>query len=154
MLCLTNYARRRAGLAPLRESPLLDRAGQAKLRADLACSELSHTPCGRPFRTVFASYLAGAEAYVVGENIAWATGELATPRQMMAGWLHSPHHRENILTARFRELGVGYLPGATFLGRAGVTLWAQEFGVRSPTQRPSDGARTALARARGSQPGR
>ena len=83
MLCLTNYARTRSGLEPLRTNPLLAEAGQAKLTADLACGEFSHTPCGTPFRSVFAAYLRGASSYPIGENIAWGSGDSGTPRQTM-----------------------------------------------------------------------
>jgi len=60
------------------------------------------------------------------------TGSFGTPRQTMSGWLHSTGHRENILTAAYAELGIGYLPGQTFQGYNGATLWSQEFGLRSP----------------------
>lgn len=83
MLCLTNYARTRSGLEPLRANPLLAQAGQAKLIADLACGEFSHTPCGEPFRSDFIAYLRHASSYQIGENIAWRSGEYGTPRQTM-----------------------------------------------------------------------
>ncbi|MGZ6690023.1 MAG: CAP domain-containing protein [Solirubrobacteraceae bacterium] len=130
MLCLTNYARTRSGLQPLRANPLLAQAGRAKLTADLGCGEFSHTPCGRPFRSVFAAYLRGASSYQIGENIAWGSGDYGTPRQTMNSWLHSAAHRKNILTPDFRELGIGYQPHETFQGYSDATLWSQEFGTR------------------------
>jgi hypothetical protein len=57
----------------------------------------------------------------------------------MNGWVHSAGHRENILTAAYAELGIGYLPGQTFQGYDGATLWSQEFGLRTPS---SDAAST------------
>src|SRR3954447_10402963 len=132
MQCLTNYARPRQSLPPLQLSSTLNAAGQAKLKSDLSCGEFSHTPCGQPFDVVFATYLQGATSYQIGENIAWGTGSFGTPRQTMTGWLHSTGHRENILTAAYAELGVGYLPGQSFQGWTGATLWSQEFGLRSP----------------------
>jgi uncharacterized protein YkwD len=132
MLCLTNYARAQSGLAPLTENATLDAAGAAKLAADLRCGEFSHTPCGDPFQGVFADYLSGASSYSIGENIAWGTGDFGTPRSTMNAWLHSDGHRANILTAAYREIGIGYLPGQTFQGYPGATLWSQEFGVRTP----------------------
>jgi uncharacterized protein YkwD len=131
MLCLTNYARSHAGLKRLVANTLLEQAGEAKLDADLACGEFSHTPCTRPFMAVFASYLTGATAYAIGENIAWGTGPFGTPRQTMNGWLHSSEHRRNILSPAFHEVGIGYLAGRTFQGVTGATLWSQEFGSRS-----------------------
>ena len=132
MVCLTNYARAQEGLAPLRANPTLNAAGQAKLAGDINCAEFSHTPCGQPFDNVFAAYVQGATSYQIGENIAWGTGNFGTPRGAMNGWLHSQGHRENILTAAYAEIGIGYLPSQTFQGYSGATLWSQEFGVRSP----------------------
>jgi uncharacterized protein YkwD len=131
MLCLTNYARSRSGLQPLRANPLLAQAGQAKLAADLACDQFSHTPCGKPFQSVFAAYLRGASSYQIGENIALASGDYSTPRQTMNLWLHSTDHRKNILTPGYRELGIGYQPNQTFQGHSGITLWSQEFATRN-----------------------
>ena len=132
MQCLTNYARAQQGLAPLRLNAILNAAGQAKLGSDITCAEFSHTPCGQPFDSVFATYLQGATSYEIGENIAWGTGNFGTPRQTMNGWLHSTGHRENILTAAYAELGIGYLPAQAFQGYTGATLWSQEFGLCSP----------------------
>jgi len=157
MLCLTNYARRRSGLAPLSANPLLDRAGRRKLAADLACGQFSHSPCGRPFQVVFVAYLHGASRYRIGENIAWATGRLGSPRETMNAWLHSPGHRANILNPGYRDFGIGYLPSRTFQGRTGATLWAQEFGARGSTSaaapvpaKASHRATVASARTRSS----
>lgn len=132
MTCLTNYARTQSGLVPLQSNSALNNAGQAKLAADLSCAEFSHTPCGSAFTTVFETYVHGATSYGVGENLAWGTGSFGTPRHTMNGWLHSTGHRENILRADYRELGIGYLAGQTFQGSSGATLWSQEFGVRTP----------------------
>lgn len=131
MLCLTNYARKQLGLQPLSENDALDRIGQMKVRANLACRDFSHTPCGQPFGRAFAPYSAGATSYLIGENIAWGTGRYSTPREIMRLWLESDEHRANILCARFNEIGIGYLPHANFLGYQGVTLWSQEFGFRT-----------------------
>jgi uncharacterized protein YkwD len=132
MLCLTNYARRQRGLAPLKLSAVLHAAGQAKLAADVSCGQFSHAPCGRAFDAVFARYLSGAASYRIAENIEWGTGSYGSPRQAMNGWLHSSGHRANILDASYAELGIGYLPGQSFQGSTGATLWSQEFGTRSP----------------------
>jgi uncharacterized protein YkwD len=151
MTCLTNYARTQSGLVPLQPNSTLNDAGQAKLAADLSCAEFSHTPCGRPFTAVFEAYVQGAMGYAVGENIAWGTGSYGTPRQAMNGWLHSTGHRENILRADYRELGIGYLADQTFQGYAGATLWSQEFGVRTPAPATSSPP-PAIAQPAGAPP--
>jgi uncharacterized protein YkwD len=132
MTCLTNYARAHSGLKPLQLNTALSAAGNAKLGADVSCGVFSHEPCGKPFDSVFATYLQGATSFQIGENIAWGTGSYATPRQIMLAWLHSAGHRENILTAAFTEVGIGYLPNETFLGYPGAALWSQQFGTRAP----------------------
>jgi len=135
MACLTNYARAHAGLAPLQLTATLSDAGNAKLAADVACGVFSHEPCGRPFDSVFTAYLRGATSYRIGENIAWGTGSLGTPREIMDAWLHSSAHRENILTPAYTELGIGYLPDQQFQGWSGAQLWSQQFGTRSPVKK-------------------
>jgi uncharacterized protein YkwD len=130
MLCLTNWARTQSGLPALQLDTTLNDAGRAKLAADVSCGEFTHTPCGNAFSSVFSTYLSGARGYQIGENIAWGTGHYGTPRETMNGWLQSPGHRANILTAAFRDLGIGYLPNQTFQGYSGAALWSQEFGVR------------------------
>jgi uncharacterized protein YkwD len=130
MLCLTNWARTKSGLPALQLDTTLNAAGNAKLTANVSCGEFSHTPCGKPFSDVFGTYLSGARGYSIGENIAWGTGHYGSPRETMDGWLKSPGHRANILTAAFRDIGIGYLANQTFQGYGGATLWSQEFGTR------------------------
>jgi uncharacterized protein YkwD len=142
MVCLTNYARTQSGLQALRANATLDAAGDAKLGADIKCGEFSHTPCGHPFESVFADYLAGAHGYSIGENIAWGTGSYGAARATMNSWLQSPGHRANILDGTFTEVGIGYLPNETFQGYGGATLWSQEFGTRST---PAPAGKTAPA---------
>jgi uncharacterized protein YkwD len=132
MACLTNYARTHSRLRPLQLNRVLNAAGNAKLSADVSCGAFTHDPCGKPFDSVFAAYVRGARSYRLGENIAWGTGSLGTPREIMNAWLHSPEHRRNILTPGYTELGIGYLSDQTFLGYSGASLWSQQFGVRSP----------------------
>ena len=142
MLCLVNYARARSGLPPLRLVNTLNLAGQSKLQADLSCGEFTHSPCGHPFESVFAGYLAGASSYQIGENLAWGTGDYGTPRQTLNNWLNSPEHRANLLMPQFRDLGIGYLPDQSFQGLQGATLWSQEFGAARLVGTPTSGGRS------------
>jgi uncharacterized protein YkwD len=48
---------------------------------------------------------AGYQYSAAGENIAAGYG---TPAQVMAGWMNSTGHRNNILSTSYREIGVGY----------------------------------------------
>ena len=74
-------------------------------------------------------YTAGAAIWALGENLAWATGARSTPRQILAMWMASPGHRENLLDPQWNDLGVGVALG-TPVGASGAT-YSAEFGVRA-----------------------
>jgi uncharacterized protein YkwD len=134
MACLINWARERRGLPALRTEPMLESVAQ--LRAQSACAEFTHTPCGRGLISFFrdAGY-AGGRRWLVGENIAMTSGTGPTdPRAIMRAWLASKDHRANIFFARFAEQGLGVVRLASFAGEHDVTLWASEFGWRAGAQ--------------------
>ena len=60
---------------------------------------------------------------MVGENIA---SGVRTPRELVAGWLASPHHCANIMTAGFRQMGVAF---AVNPSSADVIDWTEDFGT-------------------------
>jgi uncharacterized protein YkwD len=132
MACLIAFARAHEGVPPLRVSAKLDRVAALKVDADLACDEFSHTPCGTDFMTWFEAvgYGLGSTRFAVGENLAWGRGEDASPEQIMRRWLESPEHRQNILSPRWREFGLGVRLQAAFLGGPDTAVWANEFGSR------------------------
>jgi len=71
------------------------------------------------------------DSYEVGENIAWGTLSLATPRAIVAAWMRSPPHRANILDPRYRETGIGvcaHPPTSLAHGQPGA-VYTQDFGV-------------------------
>jgi uncharacterized protein YkwD len=134
-LCLINRERRAAGERPLRPNARLRRAAQAHSRSMAFEDYFEHvgpggvTPLAR-LRAV--GYISSSRAsYEVGENIAWGTLYLATPRAIVAAWMASPAHRANILDARFRETGIGVTPrtpAALAHGQRGA-VYTQDFGV-------------------------
>jgi uncharacterized protein YkwD len=77
-------------------------------------------------------YLTGALSWEIGENLAWGTGRLATPTQIVRGWMRSPGHRRNILHRGFREMGLGVALGAPTSASAasGAATYANQFGRR------------------------
>lgn len=105
-----NAERAKAGLGALRVDPELTRA--AHIRAREIAQSFSHTrPDGSSWSTVSGS------AY--GENIAMGQ---RTADKVMAAWMSSQGHRENILRPSFGSIGVcAYISG-------GVTYWVQLFG--------------------------
>ena len=68
----------------------------------------------------------------VGENLLWSSPDV-DPAGALQLWMNSPEHRANILTARWREIGVSAVhfaaaPG-TYKGLE-VTIITTDFGVR------------------------
>ncbi len=134
-LCLVNRERAVRGERPLRANRRLARAAQAHARSMAVNDYFEHispsglTPLAR-MRAV--GYISSSRVgYEVGENIAWATLSLATPRAIVAAWMRSPGHRANILDRRYRETGVGvspHPPASLAHGQPGA-LYTQDFGV-------------------------
>jgi uncharacterized protein YkwD len=79
-----------------------------------------------------AGYISGSQnSFQVGENIAWGTLWLGTPRSIVAAWMASPEHRANILDGRYRDTGIGvssHPPRALGGGQSGG-IYTQDFGV-------------------------
>ena len=68
----------------------------------------------------------------VGENLLWSSPNVDAPGALDMWW-NSPEHRKNMLTARWREIGLSavHVPAApgTYGGRE-VTIVTTDFGVR------------------------
>ncbi|PTA68050.1 CAP domain-containing protein [Deinococcus arcticus] len=128
VLDLTNAARAAgatcgsAAYAPvpaLSLNPQLTQAAQGHAADMAAQNYFSHT--GKDGRT-FAQRVtaAGYTWRAVAENI--AAGQ-STPEQVVTGWLKSEGHCKNIMSASYRELGVGYAQGGSY-----GHYWVQDFG--------------------------
>jgi uncharacterized protein YkwD len=134
VLCLHNRVRAERGLPPLREHAKLREAAEGHSDDMVARGYFSHdAPDGDDMvdRILSTGYARGADAWSVGENIAYATGELATAAQIHRAWMRSPGHRANILRRPFREIGIGIALGAPVeaRGQDGATYTA-DFGLR------------------------
>ncbi len=134
-LCLLNEERADRRLGALNSTPPLQAVAGAYAKRMVRERFFDHTaPDGATFlsRIKRSSYLRGSlRRWSVGENIAWGTGDLATPEQIVQAWMHSPGHRRNILTARFTELGLGVAIGAPRGGQGGAAAtYVNEFGQR------------------------
>ena len=77
------------------------------------------------------SYLAERRALGAGREPRLGLGRAATPRAMVRGWMHSAGHRDNILNARFRHVGIGVATGAPAnIGRGRAATYTTDFGYR------------------------
>lgn len=131
VLALTNEARshtRRCGdttyaaVPPLSLNTSLERAAFEHSKDMASHDYMDHTgrdgssPADRITRT-------GYKWRMVGENLAIG---VMTPEDAVAGWLHSPHHCANLMTARFSEMGIAFAVNPST--DAGV-YWTQTFGT-------------------------
>lgn len=135
-LCLVNRERAERDLGKLKPVGVLDQVAAAYAKRMVRERFFDHTsPDGATFVTRIkrTSYLRGdLKRWSVAENLAWATGGLATPTKVVQGWMHSSGHRRNILTGRFTELGLGVAPGVprAGLGDGPAATYVNEFGER------------------------
>ena len=136
MRCMTDFARERAGEAPLGDAPVLDRSARDKSDDVVRCDSFSHFACGRPFTFWMrrVGYIP-ARCWSAGENLAWGSGDAGGVRAIFRAWIHSPEHRANIL-GNYRQLGVGLVTGR-LEGHAGAHVWTQHFGSRCGAPRPA-----------------
>ena len=129
-LCLVNQERTSRGLRPLKANRRLAKAARAHAHDMDARGYFSHdTEGGGSFvdRIRHAGYMPAHVFPTLGEDLAWGSGALGTPRQIVNGWMLSPGHRANILSRSFREAGMGVDFGDPGAGMDGVT-YALDFG--------------------------
>jgi uncharacterized protein YkwD len=134
-VCLVNRERAAHGERPLSLNGHIQQAAQGHTESMVAGNYFEHIgPGGQtPLdRMRAAGYIYSSRiGYELGENIAWGSFRLGTPRAIVAAWMASPGHRANILDARFRDTGVGVsaqLPARAGRGASGG-IYTQDFGV-------------------------
>jgi uncharacterized protein YkwD len=129
-LCLINGERAAHGLRTLRLDSRLGEAARRHSDDMVAHRYFAHdSRSGAGFSTRIAAtgWMNGRRRWAVGENLAWGTGSGATARAIVATWMASRGHRQNILKARFRVIGIGIDRGVPFTGAPGVT-YTTDFG--------------------------
>jgi hypothetical protein len=145
-VCLLNAERAARGLRPLAPQDNLTWASQGFADLMVGRAFFAHeTPEGVDLvaRLNAARYLgAGVDDWVVGENLAWGQGPLSTPRAIVAAWMASDGHRENVLSREFDEIGIGVTAGTPLAGPDGAT-YATDFGARSVAQPSRPRSRSA-----------
>ena len=132
ILCLHNRVRANRGLPALQENIRLRRAANGHSRSMVSNGFFAHTtPTGVTMtdRILRSRYVTRHQSWVLGENLAWGTGDLATPRAAIAAWLDSRSHRAIVLKRSYRDLGVGVVLGNPSSRHGGAT-YTVDFGVR------------------------
>jgi uncharacterized protein YkwD len=134
ILCLVNRERATSGEGALALNAAIENAAQSHTASMALGNYFDHVgPAGdTPVQRLrSAGYLHGSAGYEVGENIAWGTLWLSSPRAIVAAWMASPPHRANILNARFRDTAIGvsaHPPSSLAHGQSGG-IYTQDFGV-------------------------
>lgn len=115
VLNLTNIERQKAGLAPLAIDDKLMNSAREKTKDMSKNNYFSHTSptYGSPFDQMKAF---GVTYRSAAENI--ASGQRSA-EEVVRAWMNSPGHRQNILTANFTHIGIGY--------DASGNYWTQQF---------------------------
>lgn len=121
----TNRQRIVAGLKPLQYSEVLSDAARRKAANMFAENYWAHNaPSGKSPWTWFNE--AGYKYTHAGENLA---KDFGNTDNMIAAWMDSPTHRDNIISDKYQEIGVAVVPG-TLVGKETV-LVVQLFGSTS-----------------------
>ena len=120
---LTNQKRAEAGLAPLRHNPELSKGALSKGQHMMANDYWAHVaPDGtQPWK--FFSDVSYKYRYA-GENLA---RDFSNPTAAVNAWMASPTHKENLLSPKYKEIGIGVVEGD--LSGTDTTIIVQFFGA-------------------------
>jgi uncharacterized protein YkwD len=126
-----NQVRRDHGLHALHIAPGLRAAAQNHSNDMVNRDYFSHTsPTGSTlYRRIVNSGFTTYGSWGAGENLAWGTSTIGSPRSTVRMWLASPEHRANLLSRSWGWVGVGRRSGR-FLGHSGAVVWTVDFGHR------------------------
>jgi uncharacterized protein YkwD len=119
LLDLTNAERKREKLPPVTPNLLLFKVARTH-SANMARQEkMDHYLDGKkPKQRVTES---GYDWHYTGENLAFGDVEL---EEIMKGWMDSAKHRDNILSSKYTEIGLGMARGED-----GLVYYTQVFGT-------------------------
>jgi uncharacterized protein YkwD len=130
--CLHNVERRKAGLSTLSWNRNLTAVARKYSRTMVARHFFSHYSAGRRDhmdRIATSRYTPSVGCWTAGENLYSSVGS-STPRQMMAAWMGSRTHRQNILYGGWHDFGLGVTKRSTDGAKGGLTVVAL-FGLRT-----------------------
>ncbi len=136
VVSLTNQERANRGLPALTENSLLSEAAAAKAADMFTFDYWAHNNPQNGRQPWAFIKEAGYTYRYAGENLARDFND--TP-DMVAAWMASPSHRDNIISARYQETGVAVVNGQ--LQGVETTLVVQMFGTKA-TQQAVSGTKT------------
>ncbi len=120
---LTNEKRIQAGLSPLSHNSVLSSAAQAKAVHMIENDYWAHVaPDGTQPWKFFTDF--SYKYKYAGENLA---RDFSNPNSAVEAWMNSPTHRDNMLSSKYREIGIGVVEGD--LNGVDTTIIVQFFGT-------------------------
>jgi uncharacterized protein YkwD len=136
LLDRVNALRTARGLARLRLSQPLTAAANAHSTEMARLGYFSHNSAnGASFSSRIGRFypLRGFHSWTVGENLLWGAPDIGAVRAFKL-WLGSPPHRANLLSPRWREIGIVAMHSTKAPGLYGgrpATVVTADFGARS-----------------------
>ncbi|MBU0572446.1 hypothetical protein KKH23_03845 [Patescibacteria group bacterium] len=128
---ITNEQRVSVGLLPLEANPTLAQAAQAKGADMLNNNYWAHvSPDGTQPWSFFVN--AGYSYRYAGENLA---RDFTNPASAVEAWMASPTHKDNLLSANYRDIGIAVIEGD--LDGVDTTIIVQFFGTKYTDTVPS-----------------
>jgi uncharacterized protein YkwD len=134
-LCLINQQRVLHHEHPLRDNADLDNAATQSSQDMVADNYYGDTtPAGNTAmdRVQASGYVPRGYEYAEGENIDLGALTDATPAAIVAAWMASPGHRENILDSDYLDSGIGIVPDlpADYASGEASATYTQVFAFR------------------------
>jgi uncharacterized protein YkwD len=120
ILDLVNQERAKVGADPLSINEQLDQAADLHSQDQASMNNMSHTGSNGSNLGIRIQEV-GYQFSMAAENVAYGYLDAET---VMAGWMASEGHRENILNPNLQEIGIGYA-----VGEGGAPYWTQDFGT-------------------------
>lgn len=136
VLSEVNGARRQRGLRPLRLSTQLSNAATYHSRDMARRGYFSHTSAaGTEFWQRVQRFYGsrGYRHWAVGENLLWSSPDVSSSGALSM-WMASAPHRANLLSRRWREIGLAAVhvrSGPGVFGGHEVTIVTANFGART-----------------------
>ena len=136
LLGQVNALRAANGLGRLRLSPALSAAAGRHSTEMARRGYFSHDSAnGASFSSRIEQFYSprGFRSWTVGENLLWASPDVGALRALKL-WLASPPHRANLLSPRWREIGLAAVHSTSAPGVYGgrpATVVTADFGART-----------------------
>jgi uncharacterized protein YkwD len=136
LVCDINDFRADNGLAPLRWNSRLATGAQGHADDMAARHYFAHVnPEGRDVvaRIRPTGYIPSDAEWSLAENLGFGTSSLATPTAIVAGWVDSAPHSQNMLDPGMEDVGVGIAQGTMSGDAQPGMFYVTDFGARGST---------------------